>query len=215
MVFRCHRAILVALADIHQVRGVGHGFHAADDDDAGIARHDGVAAHDGGLHAGTAHLVDRGGLKALVFASLETGLTGRCLALAGGKAVAHDDFIGFAGLQLCFGDSSLHGDGAELVGAEAGEIAQQAAHRGAGHTDDNDGILFRHSGFLPVRIFLQLRTHRRPDAADVKTGALSRSRAHQHRRPQPLERVWRQGEGFCARARLGRIRPTGDGGIQA
>ena len=146
MVFGAHRAVLVALAHVQQVRRVGHRFHAADDDDIGVAREDGVAAHHRRLHARAAHLVDGGGLKALVFAGLDAGLASGGLALSGGKAVAHDDFVRFARLQLRFGHGGLDGQRAELVGGKACEVAQQAAHRGAGHTNDDDGIFIGHGG---------------------------------------------------------------------
>ena len=144
MVFGVHSAVFVALADIQQVRGIGHGFHAAGDHDIGVACEDGVAAHDGGLHAGATHLVDRRGFEALVLARFETGLTGRGLALARGKAVAHDDFVRFAWRQFRFADGLFDGDGAQFAGCQAGKVAEQATHGRAAHTDDDDGILFRH-----------------------------------------------------------------------
>jgi hypothetical protein len=70
----------------------------------GVACEDGVAAHDGGLHAGAAHLVNGHGFEAFVLTGIEPGLAGRGLALTGGQAVAHDDLVGFAGCEAGFLD---------------------------------------------------------------------------------------------------------------
>ena len=51
VIFSAHIAIFMAGANVEQVRGIGHAFHAACDDDIGFACQNGVAAHNGSLQA--------------------------------------------------------------------------------------------------------------------------------------------------------------------
>ncbi|WP_290482151.1 hypothetical protein, partial [Hyphomonas sp. UBA3201] len=41
---------------------------------------------------------------------------------------------------------------------QAGKVAEQATHGRAAHTDDDDGILFRHGVSFRYGFFLQVRT---------------------------------------------------------
>ena len=125
---------------VHDVGGPGHGLHAAGDDDIGGAGLQRIMGHGGGLEARAAHLVDGGGLDVLAEARAERGLTGRSLAEAGGQDAAHEDLIDLGRIDLGAFDSGLDGLGAEVGGLHAGEDALEAAHRGAGEGDDDDGI---------------------------------------------------------------------------
>ena len=51
MVLGVHIAIFVALTDLQKVRRIGHAFHAANNDDVGIAGSNRLTAHDRCLQA--------------------------------------------------------------------------------------------------------------------------------------------------------------------
>ena len=123
-----------------EIGGVGHALHAAGDDDVGAAGPNRVGGHDRRLHAGAAHLVDRGRLDMAGKSGLQRRLPRRGLAEAGGEDAAHvdllDRLVGDAGAL----DRRADRGGAELGGAGAGEGALEAAHRGAGVGEDDDGI---------------------------------------------------------------------------
>ena len=84
----CARAVL-----FEQIGGVGHALHAARDDDIDAARHQRFGAHDDGLHARPAHLVDRGCLHRGRQARLYRCLPGGSLAEACGEDAAHVDAL--------------------------------------------------------------------------------------------------------------------------
>src|SRR5690606_35907909 len=90
---------------------------AAGDDDVDTAGREEVVAEHGGLHAGSANLVDGGAGYALGKARAQRGLACRSLALAGLQHVAHDDFVHSIGLDACAFDGCLDGNSTQLVAA--------------------------------------------------------------------------------------------------
>jgi hypothetical protein len=125
-------AVLDALSREHQVRRVGHAFHAAGDQDLGALGLQHVVREHHRAHP-EPHIFDS------VTAPVDcgrpapsTGLARRRLALAGHQAVAHqhlvDRIAGHAGAL----DRGLDRDGAELVRGERAEVAEQARRSGCG-----------------------------------------------------------------------------------
>ena len=91
-------AVLDALARKHQVRCIGHAFHATGHHHAGAARGQHVMAEHGRAHAAAAHLAQRHRASAVGQPRLAQRLACGCLALAGHQAVAEQHFIdGVAG----------------------------------------------------------------------------------------------------------------------
>ena len=138
-----HLAVAEAVAGARlgqQVGGVGHRFHAAGDHDLVAAGEDEIVGQHGGLHARAAHLVDRGAAGRQRQAGAERGLAGGRLPEAGGQHAAHDHLLHLLGREAGALDRSLDRDGAELRRGEAGEITLEAAQRGAGDGNDDDGI---------------------------------------------------------------------------
>ena len=121
------------------MRRVGHRLHATGHDDLGVAGADAPVGLVDGVHAGEAHLVDRGGRDVHRDAAVDGGLAGGDLPGAGLEDVAHVDVVdlvaGESGLVECGAD----GEPAELDGGERGERARQLADRGAGPGEDDDG----------------------------------------------------------------------------
>jgi len=74
---------------------------------------------------------------------LETGLDGQGLALGQREGSLPYDFVRFAGLQFASATAALTATWRRArLGAEAGEIAEQAAHRGCGPTTMTTGIFY-------------------------------------------------------------------------
>src|SRR5690606_36711860 len=92
-------AVCPALARAgQQVRGVGHGFLAADGDDLGFAGADESGTVDDGGEAGEAQLVDGGGGHIPADACTDRRLAGGALAVARCGHVAHDYDVDLARL---------------------------------------------------------------------------------------------------------------------
>jgi hypothetical protein len=138
-----HLAVAEAVAAARlgqQVGRVGHRLHAAGDHDLVAAGKQQVVRQHGRLHAGAAHLVDRGAAGRQRQAGAERGLAGRRLALAGGQHAAHDHFLHLLGREAGALDRRLDRDAAELRRGEAGQVALESAQRGASDGNDDDGI---------------------------------------------------------------------------
>ena len=132
-----------------QIRRVGHAFHAASDDHVDRTGCEGFRAHDRGLHAGTAHLVDRGRLDRLGKTGVNCCLTGRGLALPGGQYIAHIDALDICACDASALDRCFDRDGTEIGSADFAKRALHAAHRGAGVRENDDRIWVGHvSAFL-------------------------------------------------------------------
>ena len=108
-----------------EVRGVGHGLHAAGDDDVGVAGLDHLVGQVDGVEAGQADLVDRGGRDAHGDAGVGGGLAGGDLARAGLDDVAHEDVVDLVGADAGPLERRRDGDTAEIGGGHRGESARQ------------------------------------------------------------------------------------------
>src|SRR3546814_8277094 len=84
---------LAAAMLLEQIVGSGHLFHAARDDQFDAAGGERLGAHDDGLHARPADLVDGRRLHRLGQAGLYRGLPRRRLAKSGGQHTAHIDAL--------------------------------------------------------------------------------------------------------------------------
>src|SRR6185436_2948530 len=122
-----------------EVGCVGHGFHAAGDDDYILVAEDVVREHRR-LHSRAAHLVDGRAAGGERQAGAKRSLACRRLALPRGKNAAHQHFLHVPGTDL----RALHG-GADCRSAELGrgepfEFTLERAHRRARGGDDDDRI---------------------------------------------------------------------------
>ena len=140
-------AVPQTLASTHfrqQVRCVRHAFHAARQHDAGAAGQQGVVSLHHGLHAGAAHLVDRGAGHMRRQSCCQGSLTRWSLPLSGRQYAAHDDFVDrFAGDVGTAGDFG-QGCGSQGAGGQAGQAALQTADGGTGSGNNHDRIGGRH-----------------------------------------------------------------------
>ncbi len=122
-------AHLHAGAQIGGVRRQGHVFHAARDDDVGVAVGDLLHAESDGAQARAAELVEAPGGLFLRNAGLHRGLAGRILALVGGEDLAEDDFIHFARRDIGARKGGLDGGGAQFGGGVLAESSAEGANR--------------------------------------------------------------------------------------
>ncbi|MCY1414410.1 hypothetical protein D9M71_298610 [compost metagenome] len=123
---------------LQHVGGVGHAFHAAGDHHAVAAGLEQVMGQHHRFHAGATQLVDGGAAGGARQAGVQRRLAGRALLQAGGQHATHDHFLDVGRLDAGTADGFADGRGAQVYGGNAGQAALQAAHRGAGATDDDD-----------------------------------------------------------------------------
>jgi hypothetical protein len=124
-----------------QVRGVGHGFQTARDDDAGTARSDEVMAEHEGLHAGAAHLVDRRTRHTLRQARAQGGLASGRLAEPGGEYATHQHAADIARLDARLGDGGGNGRGTQFGRTDIRQCTLEGADGSALCGDDYDRIV--------------------------------------------------------------------------
>ena len=123
-----------------QVGGVGHRFHAAGDDDVGVAGLDGLRGERDGAKARSADHVDGDGADLGREATEDRGLARGILSEARGDDVAHDALVDLAGLELRSLDGFADGDCTEACCGDVGERTLKLAHRGSDARDDHDLI---------------------------------------------------------------------------
>jgi hypothetical protein len=70
--------------------------------------------------------------------SLDRGLTGRVLTLAGAQDLAQDHFVDIASLELGLFDQALDHGGAQIMSGRIGESAVERADGGAARSHDDD-----------------------------------------------------------------------------
>jgi hypothetical protein len=131
-----------------QIGCVAHRFEPACHDDIVRAGPQQVVRQHGRLHARAAHLVDRRAFGGLRQPGTECRLPCRRLSQSGREHTTHQ--YGFDLVRPNPG--ALHSGAnrgcAELRAGEGLEFALEGAHRGAGHSGDNDGIRDCHGEFL-------------------------------------------------------------------
>ena len=138
VVLHDHVAVLVPLPLVQQqVRGTGHGLHAAGHHDVHLAGADELVGQGDRVQSGQAHLVDRERRYAHGNARTDRGLAGRDLPGAGLQHLAHDHILDLLGAHPGAVKGRLDRDRAELRGREVLEGAEQPTHRGTGAVDDD------------------------------------------------------------------------------
>ncbi len=131
---------VAAARAVEQIGRVGHALHAARHRDFGAAGEDQVMGEHRGLHAGAAHLVDRGGAGGRGQSRAERRLARGRLALPRGQHAAEHDFVDLVGRDPGALQRRLDRRRAERRRGEVFQIALESAHGGAGRADDDDGV---------------------------------------------------------------------------
>ncbi len=121
------------------MRGVGHGLHAARDDDVELARADQLVGQGDRVEAGQTDLVDRQGGDVHRDAALDGGLAGGDLAAPGLEDLAHDHVADLVASDPGALQRGLDREAAEVGAGEGLEGAEETAHGGA-RACDNDGL---------------------------------------------------------------------------
>ena len=152
---------VAATALEHEVRRVGHAFHATGHQHVVRACDQHVVREHGRAHARAAHLGQRDRARALGQTALEARLARRRLALACHQAIAKQHFADQLGADACALNGCADGGTTQVVGGQCRKVALEAAHGGARCADDDDGI--RH-GFLQKierKLYFALRAQRK------------------------------------------------------
>ncbi len=105
---------------VEQIGGAAHALHPAGDHHVRIAEPQPIGRQHHRLHAGTAHLVDRGAGDAVRQACLQYRLAGGCLANPGTQHVAQIGFIDLLPLEPSFCHGRGNGTGAQLGSRQVG-----------------------------------------------------------------------------------------------
>ena len=121
-----------------KIGSVGHGFHAAGDDDGTVSGLHRLRGECDGFQSGAANLVDCHGTCRGRESAEDSGLSRRILSESGGNDVAHDALVNLIGSDPGALDSFAHHDGAELRSAEIGEAALKFSDGGAAAGDDDN-----------------------------------------------------------------------------
>ena len=114
---------------VQQIGSLAHAFHAAGQDDLGIAGANGLGREHDGLEAGAAHLVDGEGGDGVGQPSLERRLPGRVLADARLQHLADDHLIDQPGRHLGPPQGLGQDRGRELRGRQLRQPAEILADR--------------------------------------------------------------------------------------
>ena len=125
-----------APAGVHGGKGGGaHVLGAAAHHDLRVARADGAARLDDGLHAGAAHHAHGIGGDGEGHAGLDGHLAGGVLALGGGQDAAEHHLVHLLGLHVGPRQRLLDHDGAQIGGGGVLQASAKGAHRGAAAAD--------------------------------------------------------------------------------
>ena len=138
-----------------QIGRVAHALHAAGQYDLRRAGMDDVVRQHGRLHAGATDLVDGGRAGGVGQFGAARRLAGGRLTLAGRQHIAHEDLVDPLRLQLCALQRRTDDVGTELMGRKRRQIAHEAAERGAGSGQNDDGII-GHEGLPGARRFYEM-----------------------------------------------------------
>jgi hypothetical protein len=140
-----------------QIRGLGHGLHAAGNHDVGVAGVDHQVGEVDGIESGQADLVDGRCSHTHWDPGEVGGLAGSDLPSAGLDDLAHKDVVDLVRSHPGPLEGGGDGEATQLSGGKATERARQLADRGAGSCDD-DGSghcnlrgLMADSGAFPPR----------------------------------------------------------------
>ena len=129
----------------HGIGGQGHAFHAAGDNDIGVARFDHLGGHVDAVQTGTADNINGNGGGGHGQTGLQGSLTGDVLAQAGLNDAAHINMIDLLGGDACAGKGFFDDDGTQLRSRDS---AERAAHGADGGTAGACQYDFLHSSCL-------------------------------------------------------------------
>ncbi len=135
-----------------QVRGLGHGLHAARHDDLGVAGADHLVGQIDRVETREAHLVDGVGRDRHRDASLDRRLARRDLALSGQDHLAHQDVVHLVGRHAGPLQRRRDGEATEVHRAEPRQCARQLPDGGPSPCDDDGLSHSLHLRFAPVRL---------------------------------------------------------------
>ena len=142
---------LAHLRAVAQMRGVSrerHALLAAGDDDPGVARLDLLGGERHGAQTRSANLVNAESGRALGNASLDGGLAGGVLPVAGGQHLTEDHFADLVGGDARARKGRLDDGRAEVVGGDAAESSVERSDGGARRGNDHD--IGRHVDLLKI-----------------------------------------------------------------
>lgn len=132
------------------LRSVGHGLHTTSNHDTALAESDVLSCERDGLHTGSAHLVDGGGLGGLRASCLKSHLTSGSLADVALQNVTHVDLLDLVGLEAGALDGSLDSHYTELrSGGLLKHTVERADGRSGGGNDEN--VVDLRLSFAPIR----------------------------------------------------------------
>jgi hypothetical protein len=100
----------------------------------------------GRLHAGTTDLVDGGGAGGIRQLGAARRLPRRGLALTGRKHVTHENLVDPLRGEFCALQRRADHVRAKFMSGQRRQVAHEAAERGAGGGEDDDGIVGGHGG---------------------------------------------------------------------
>ncbi len=128
----------VSLARLRQKIGsVGHGFHAAGDDNGTVSGLHRLRCERDRFQSGAANLVDCHGTCRRRQSAVDCGLPRGILTESSGDDVAHDAFVDLRRIDAGTSDSLADSDGAKLRSAEVGEAALKFSDGGAAAGNDD------------------------------------------------------------------------------
>ena len=122
----------ISFARLRQkIRGVGHRFHTAGDDDGTVFRLDRLCRECDCFESGATNLVDGHGTHFRRQSAENCGLTRGILSQPGRDHVAHDAFVHLLGIEFGALHCLAHHDGTQLGGAQIGQASLKFSHRRA------------------------------------------------------------------------------------
>jgi hypothetical protein len=130
------------------VRGIGHGLHAASDDDLELTGTDQLICQGDGVESRQAYLVDGQSRHVHPDSGFSGGLTRSDLPGASLQHVTHNHVVDLLRTHAGLVERAFDGDAAEVRGRETFQRAQQPPHRGASSRNDH---ISSHADLLSMR----------------------------------------------------------------
>ena len=138
-----------AVASANGEWGLRHGFHAAGQNQVGLAQLDHLGGVDDGLDAASAQPVDGERRRLDGQACAQGHMPGPIDGIARGLlGVAENRVIEFPGIKAGAFDGTRARDGAQFLGGKVFQLAAVTPKRRAGPANDGDVAGFQHAGFL-------------------------------------------------------------------
>src|ERR1039458_8551500 len=125
-----------------EVGGAGHGLHAACDDNAGVARSDGLGLERDRFQTGTADHVEGGGGDGVAETTAQSRLARGVLAQPCGEDASHEALVDLRRSDRSAGDCFAHGDRSQVGCGERSERALKFSNGRTHCGDDDDPLRF-------------------------------------------------------------------------